>query len=102
MPRPKKRGMDMTSFLKRIPMEFPGNQRVTPDEGGVTTLDMLKEVLFKGVSNVTTELKDLKQDFRCFDSRLMQIETKLMGYEKVAQHTQKEVKVLQEEISTIK
>lgn len=75
MPRPKKRGTDMTSFLETIPMESPGNQGVASDEGGVTNLDTFKEVLLKTIANVTTELKGLKQDFRCFDSRLIKIET---------------------------
>lgn len=64
-------------------------------------METLKEILLKEISNVTSELRDLKQDFSCLDSRLIQFETKLSGYEKVHQ-TQKEIKRLQEEVSIIK
>lgn len=56
----------MTSFLER-PAETPKGQTLTADVE-VLTLDTLKEVLLKEFSNVTRELKDIKQDFRKFDS----------------------------------
>lgn len=42
MPRTKKRGTDMTSFLERISTKFPGELSVLSDKGWSTTLETLK------------------------------------------------------------
>lgn len=52
-------------------------------------LDKLKDVLLKEISNVTSELKDLKQFFRKFDSHSTQIETQVNVYEKTTSKLQK-------------
>lgn len=53
MPIPKKRGSDMSSSLELIPTEPPRSQGEITVEGEVTTLDTLKEVLLKEISNVS-------------------------------------------------
>lgn len=44
------------------------------------TLDSLKEILLTEISKVTSELKDLRTNFRGFDSRLLQIEKKKSSF----------------------
>lgn len=67
----------------------------------VLTLGYLKEALLKEISNVTSELKYIKQDFRKFDSQLVQIQNKLTGYEKIIGQT-KEIEGLEEEVWLLK
>lgn len=48
--------------------------------------------MLKEISDVTSELRDLRQDFRKFNCRLTQIENKLSVFEKITSQIQKNVK----------
>lgn len=107
MPRPRKGGLNhnndsMTSFTERIPTKVSKEFMPVIGEAEVLTLGMLKDALIKEISNVKRELKDLKLDFKKFDSRLIQMEEKLNIYEKTTLQLQKEVKNVQEEVLLVK
>lgn len=70
MLRTKKRYLDITSFLEKPSGEGERSQLGMSQESEFTTLDSLKETLLN-------ELKQRKQDFRWFETRLRQTETKL-------------------------
>lgn len=106
MPRPRKRGLEnnssLTSFVERIATESPRSHAVDTVEAEAYLLGVLKDMLLKEISNVTSELKSLKVDFKKFDSRLTQIGAKINIYEKTSLQLQKELKGTQEEILQVK
>lgn len=68
MPRPRKKGLEhtstMTSYLERMPDVSPEKQSNTDVGAEALTLSSLKDVLLKERANITSELKDIKQDYR--------------------------------------
>lgn len=77
MPRPTKSGieannMSMTSFLETVPIEMLGISRGQAEmwmeaDSEELTLGLLKDILLREMAKISTDLKDIKADFKRVD-----------------------------------